>query len=120
MNAAIAKLVRDAFANQRKHTAEVDGVQLVVEYDYSPAEPMTHWYPGADEELDITGILHEGMDIQAVMSADVVEMLEREVLAAIHNARELRREEDLIAKQQAWVDRGLRPYSKFDGIEPRY
>ena len=40
-------------SNSNTSLVSIYGIQFVVQYDYSPAEPMTWWEPGCDEEYDV-------------------------------------------------------------------
>ena len=46
------------------------GIEFVVQFDYSPAEPMTWWEPGCAEQYDI-------WEIKPATIADGVEMIEQ-------------------------------------------
>lgn len=35
-------------------------IDVIVEYDYFPAERMTHDYPGCDEDIEITNVEFDG------------------------------------------------------------
>lgn len=53
----------------KTHTFEtaIDDVDLVVEFDYYPAEPQTYWYPGAPETCEIVSIKSSGViDLSAL------------------------------------------------------
>ena len=38
-------------------------IAVELDYDTSPAEPMTHNYPGCDAELEITSVIHNNIEI---------------------------------------------------------
>ncbi len=44
-------------------TVTVHGVELEVDFSYTPAEEATLDYPGCYEEIDIEEIRHEGAEI---------------------------------------------------------
>jgi hypothetical protein len=60
------------------------GVDLVVEYDYQPAEAAQHYgdapYPGCPEYVEVTSVKVGDSDIYELLDASVIEALESEVL----------------------------------------
>jgi hypothetical protein len=60
------------------------GVDLVVEYEYSPAEAAQHYgdapYPGCPEYVEVTSVKVGDSDIYELLDASVIEALESEVL----------------------------------------
>jgi hypothetical protein len=60
------------------------GVDLVVYFDYSPAEEPQHYgdapYPGCPEEIEIGEVFVGGQDISSLLDSDVITELERKVL----------------------------------------
>ena len=55
----------------------VYGIQFVVQYDYSPAEPMTWWEPGCDEEYDVWEV--KPATIQDAIAIEAEELTEADL-----------------------------------------
>lgn len=54
-------------------SVKLNGLRLVVEGDYSPAEAMTHDYPGCEEDFDLVSVKTEkGEDITPLFQYDVI------------------------------------------------
>lgn len=49
------------------------GIELRIAYNWYPAEPATHLYPGADEEYTIHGIYHMGENIINIFNDEQIE-----------------------------------------------
>lgn len=60
-----------------KATFEVEGIELLVSYDYAPAEPRTYNDPGCGAGVDIYEVWLPGtdIDISALLSEDVMSIL---------------------------------------------
>lgn len=43
---------------------------IFVDYDYSPAEPQTHEYPGSDASFELTKVVCSGVDITEALDED--------------------------------------------------
>lgn len=48
----------------------VYGIQFVVQFDYSPAEPMTWWEPGCDEQYDVWDVKPATIQDAVMMEAE--------------------------------------------------
>lgn len=53
------------------------GIQFVVQFDYSPAEPMTWWEPGCDEQYDVWEV--KPATIQDAIMMEAEELTETEL-----------------------------------------
>ena len=80
------------------------GVDLVVEYDYSPEEAAQHYgdapYPGCPEQVDIGEVLVGKVDISSLLDIDVIHALESEVLEYREGARQAAEEDR--AEERYW------------------
>jgi hypothetical protein len=56
------------------------GVDLVVTYDYEPAERQTLEYPGCPEQLDVVQVNHKGEDITELLDWEMVESIAQKLL----------------------------------------
>lgn len=52
-----------------------DGITLEVEFDYQPYEPQEEYYPGCDEEYEITAVYLANCDILDLLSDAVFEKI---------------------------------------------
>jgi len=66
-----------------KATFEVEGIELLVSYDYFPAEPKTYDEPGCDASVDIIDacLLGTEIDISPLLSEDTINILVDNVIA---------------------------------------
>lgn len=58
-------------------TVTVYGIDFEVKFDYSPAEPMTYWEPGCDEQYDVWEI--KPATIQDIICMQVEELTEADL-----------------------------------------
>ena len=68
-------------SNHKFKTHIGDEVEVEVEFDYSPAEVETRYYPGCAEEVDVCSVEIEGdctKDILEILSDPVIKALEVE------------------------------------------
>ena len=61
-------------------TIKFKGVYLTVIYYYTKAEEQTHDYQGCKEEAEIFAVNHEGDDIINLLSDDMINEIEEEIL----------------------------------------
>jgi len=60
------------------------GYDLVVEYDYQPEEPMTQFYPGCKEEVEITAVkVHHDIEIIELMGDKQLDTIQQRILELI-------------------------------------
>jgi hypothetical protein len=81
------------------------GVDLVVEYDYSPEERQTLEYPGYPEHVEICEVLVNGVDIISLLDTDAIEALESEVLEDRYGHQQQAEEDRAEARWQDQQDR---------------
>lgn len=64
------------------HTVNVkfEETRLTVDFDYQPAEPMTHDYPGCAEEVELIAVWHHDEDILPMLNDDAIEKISRTVI----------------------------------------
>lgn len=70
-------------------TVTINALQenMVVEFDYQPAERQTLEYPGCDESIDITSVTINGVDVcELITSLNGWNRVEELVIEAYHEA----------------------------------
>ena len=69
---------------------ELRGVELEVEFDYSPYEEEVRYYkdgsgyPGSPEQVEITAITHKGVDFMEFMENEY-DVIDELILKEIHD-----------------------------------
>ena len=64
-------------------TYKTDSGDLVIEFDYEPAEPSTRDDPGCPESVDIVSVMAGQIDIAYWCSEDSIEFFKTKALDAI-------------------------------------
>lgn len=67
---------------------------MVVEFDYQPAERQTWEHPGCDESIDITSVTINGVDVcELITNLDGWSRVEELVIEAYHEAQQDERDD---------------------------
>ena len=82
---------------------EVLGVDLDVEYDYSPYIAATWDDPAEGGEVEITGITLDGTDVLQLLSDWTLEQIQDKLESIDHEGEA--REERICAQQEYWASR---------------
>ncbi len=61
---------------------------LVIEFDYQPAERMTRDYPGCDAEVDVVSVMANGIDILEWISDVSLEFFVEKCFESVAEAKE--------------------------------
>lgn len=64
-------------------TYTTDGGDLVIEFDYEPAEPSTRDDPGCPESVDVVSVMAGQIDITDWCSEESIEFFAQKALEAI-------------------------------------
>jgi hypothetical protein len=82
-----------------KTTYATDSGDLVIEFDYQPAESSTQWEPGCPESADVYSVMAGNFEIIDMVSDDYMAFFEEKAIESVHFERE-----------QAAYDRADRAY----------
>jgi len=56
-------------------------IKVEIDYDTSPAEPQTHNYPGCDATLELTSVLHNGIEIIDTLAPSALSELKEQCIS---------------------------------------
>ena len=62
--------------------------ELVIEFDYQPAEPMTRDYPGCDAEVDVVAVYANDIDILERISDTSLEFFKEKCFESVRKIKE--------------------------------
>ena len=62
-------------------TIDYEGRELEVDYVYLPSEECSLFNPGASEDVDVYGLIHEGEDIIDIYDEDEINTIKELILS---------------------------------------
>ena len=80
--ADVKRSTRDNYFETTLYLGQIGEQNVVVKFDWSPAERQTRDDPGCPESVDVTEVLLWGLDVLEHMSKGDVADLEEEILCA--------------------------------------
>ena len=63
-------------------------IDIQIEFDYQPYEPMTRHYPGCSEVVDFCGFTNNGAEIE-IIDDDLLDQLRIQILEHIAEEKEM-------------------------------
>lgn len=62
----------------------LDGIAFNVDFDYQPKEVETLTYPGCPEEIDITGVSMQGIEVGEIINPYWLDRIEETLMEMKH------------------------------------